>query len=122
MTPYETLLLNENESVVNAKYVINNKLSSISIPLIEKSLEKIKVERFTKSIDNDNFELEYKITAQEDILLKGLDIEMNMNLDNQVMMAEGFQSWSTTKELDRYNKMSAIPGVVSWFTQFNLQG
>ncbi|KAI9481337.1 MAG: glycoside hydrolase superfamily, partial [Benjaminiella poitrasii] len=38
------------------------------------------------------------------------------------MMAEGFQCWSTTKEMDNYNRLAAIPSVVAWFTKFNLQG
>jgi alpha-galactosidase len=122
MTPYETLFLNKNEPIVNVKYIIDNTPTEVSFSLNESKGEKIKVDRSIKSIDNDNFELEFKIIAQQDMTLKDLEIQMNMNLDDQVMMAEGFQCWSTTKEMDRYNKMSAIPSVVSWFTQFNLQG
>ncbi|KAI7882095.1 glycoside hydrolase superfamily [Mucor mucedo] len=60
--------------------------------------------------------------GEQPIVLNHLEIQMDVNLDKQVMMAEGFQCWSTTKEMDRYSKISSIPGVVSWFTQFNLQG
>ncbi|KAI8091457.1 glycoside hydrolase superfamily [Gilbertella persicaria] len=38
------------------------------------------------------------------------------------MLAEGFQCWSTTQEMDRYSRLASIPRVVSWVTQFNLQG
>ncbi|KAI8389354.1 glycoside hydrolase superfamily [Blakeslea trispora] len=38
------------------------------------------------------------------------------------MLAEGFQCWSTTRELDRYSRLAPIPRVVAWATQFNLQG
>ncbi|KAI9283320.1 glycoside hydrolase superfamily [Sporodiniella umbellata] len=38
------------------------------------------------------------------------------------MMTEGFQCWSTTKEMSKHNKLPAIPTPVSWITKFNLQG
>ncbi|KAI8355073.1 glycoside hydrolase superfamily [Choanephora cucurbitarum] len=38
------------------------------------------------------------------------------------MLAEGFQCWSTTRELDSYSRLAPIPRVVAWATQFDLQG
>ncbi|EIE88697.1 hypothetical protein RO3G_13408 [Rhizopus delemar RA 99-880] len=38
------------------------------------------------------------------------------------MLGEGFQCWSTTKEMGKHNRLAAIPKAVSWITKFNLQG
>lgn len=123
MTPYETLLLNENEPIANVKYTIDNKESHLVAPITDTEKHQVfKLSRSVHLLDPDNFELEYTLTAQKDLVLKQVKIELDMDLQDQVMMAEGFQCWSTTKEMDRYNKISAIPNVVAWFTQFNLQG
>lgn len=123
MTPYETLLLNENEPIANVKYTIDNKESHLVAPITDTGKHQVlKLSRSVHLLDPDNFELEYTLTAQKDLVLKQVEIELDMDLQDQVMMAEGFQCWSTTKEMDRYNKISAIPSVVAWFTQFNLQG
>ncbi|CAO3674887.1 unnamed protein product [Rhizopus stolonifer] len=38
------------------------------------------------------------------------------------MLANGFQSWSQSKELSRNDKIPPIPSSVAWYTQMNLQG
>jgi hypothetical protein len=122
-TPFDTLLL-ESPSTANLKYVANNVESNFSLPLTTSAtLGQVKVEKVVTSLDANNYQVAYKFQPLEsDVLLKHLEIEFDMVLSNQVMMAEGFQCWSTTKELDRYSKLAAIPSVVSWITQFNLQG
>lgn len=123
MTPYETLLLNENESIAHVKYTIDNKQSHLVASFTNAEEKQVLIlSRSVHLLDPNNFELEYTLTAEKDMILNGVEIELDMDLQDQVMMAEGFQCWSTTKEMDRYNKISAIPSVVSWFTQFNLQG
>ncbi|KAL0089472.1 glycoside hydrolase superfamily [Phycomyces blakesleeanus] len=37
------------------------------------------------------------------------------------MMAEGFQSWSLSKEMDSNSRLSSIPTLVAWKTKFDLQ-
>lgn len=87
------------------------------------TLGQVKMTKVVTSLDADNYEVTYNLQPLEsNTLLKHLEIEFDMELSGQVMMAEGFQCWSTTKEMDRYSKLAAIPRVVSWITQFNLQG
>jgi alpha-galactosidase len=122
-TPFETLLL-DSPSTAHLKYVTNNTETKFTVPLVSSTtLGQVQVEKVVTSLDANNYEVAYTFKPLEsDVLLKHLEIEFDMELSGQVMMAEGFQCWSTTKELDRYSKLAAIPNIVSWFTQFNLQG
>jgi alpha-galactosidase len=43
-------------------------------------------------------------------------------LANHSMMAEGFQAWSQTKEVDKSSTLPAIQSTVAWITKFDLQG
>jgi hypothetical protein len=122
-SPFDAILLDEIHPTLNIKYAINKIESNYKAVPFSNRIGHLKIEKNVKLLDPDNFEMQYEFTAQDsDVDLKHLEIQLDMNLENQVMMAEGFQCWSTTKEMDRYSKMSAIPGVVAWFTQFNLQG
>ncbi|KAI8370573.1 glycoside hydrolase superfamily, partial [Radiomyces spectabilis] len=38
------------------------------------------------------------------------------------MMAEGFQSWSHSREMHKYNTLPPIQPMVAWITEFDLQG
>jgi alpha-galactosidase len=122
--PFETLLL-ETPSTVNLKYTIDNIQSRYSLPLkTSTTIGQLAIDKKVHLLDPDNFEVTYdwKNTGETSLTLQQLEIEFSMNLEQQVMFAEGFQCWSTSKEMDKYNKLSAIPSVVSWITQFNLQG
>lgn len=122
MSPYDDILLTETPSVVNMKYTVDKEEFNVASYSFDDTSH-LKVTRTVALLDADNFELQYDFTAQDKpVSLNHIEIEIDVNLADQVMMAEGFQCWSTTKELDRYSTLSAIPGVVSWFTQFNLQG
>ncbi|GAA5812075.1 hypothetical protein MFLAVUS_005524 [Mucor flavus] len=122
MSPYDDILLTETPFMVNIKYTVDKEEFNVASYSFDDTSH-LKVTRTVVLLDADNFELQYDFTAQDKpVSLNHLEIEIDVNLADQVMMAEGFQCWSTTKELDRYSTLSAIPGVVSWFTQFNLQG
>lgn len=124
MSPYDTLLLSDTASCIHLKYTVNHKqVQFASVPLTN-TVGQVNIQRSVNLLDPEHYELQYEFTAtgEQAIVLNYLEIQMDVNLNHQVMMAEGFQCWSTTKEMDRYSKISAIPGVVSWFTQFNLQG
>lgn len=123
MSPFDTILLGDTPSSIHIKYAVDkNEFHFTSVTFTE-TVGHIKISRSVNLLDPDNYELQYDFTAQkEQVVLNHLEIQLDVNLDDQVMMAEGFQCWSTTKEMDRYSKISAIPGVVAWFTQFNLQG
>ncbi|CAO0802984.1 unnamed protein product [Mucor circinelloides] len=121
--PFETLLL-ETPSVVNVKYTVNGVDTSLSLPLeAVATIGQLKVEKSVKLLDPDNYQVAYEFTPlQDQVVMKHLEIDYEMDLQHQVMLAEGFQCWSTTKELGLHSRLSAIPSVVSWITQFNLQG
>lgn len=122
-TPYETLLL-DTPSIANIKYTVNGIETSLSLPLeMIATIGQLQVEKTVKLLDPNNYEVVYEFKPLESqVFMKHLEIEYEMNLQQQVMLAEGFQCWSTTKELGPHNRLSAIPKVVSWVTQFNLQG
>ncbi|KAI7902159.1 glycoside hydrolase superfamily [Cokeromyces recurvatus] len=122
-SPFETLLL-ETPSTVHIEYTVDNVKSKFSLPFKDETMMgQIKVERTVKLLNPDSFEINYRLIPQDSsVELNYLEFEYDMNLEAKVMMAEGFQCWSTTKEMGKYNRLAAIPSVVSWFTKFNLQG
>ncbi|KAG1154026.1 hypothetical protein G6F36_014516 [Rhizopus arrhizus] len=122
MNVYESILT--APSTAQLKYIVNNKHFSFTIPLVtEASAGALSLQRVTHTIkEHDHFELEYVATAQEELLLQSLEFEVKVNLEDQVMLGEGFQCWSTTKEMGKHNRLAAIPKAVSWITKFNLQG
>lgn len=122
MSPYDTILLGETPSSLHIKYAANEEqFNYASVPFAE-TVGHIHIKKSVNLLDPDNYELQYEFTAEKQLVLNHLEIQMDVNLENQIMMAEGFQCWSTSKEMDRYSKIAPIPGVVAWFTQFNLQG
>ncbi|KAI8095256.1 glycoside hydrolase superfamily [Thamnidium elegans] len=44
------------------------------------------------------------------------------DLNDQRMMANGFQSWSQAREFTKHDKIPAIRSSIAWYTQLNLQG
>ncbi|KAG1055030.1 hypothetical protein G6F43_002988 [Rhizopus delemar] len=122
MNVYESILT--TPSTAQLKYITNNKHFSFTVPLVtEASAGALSLQRITHTIkEQDHFELEYVATAQEELLLQSLEFEVKVNLEDHVMLGEGFQCWSTTKEVGKHNRLAAIPKAVSWITKFNLQG
>ncbi|KAI8968411.1 glycoside hydrolase superfamily [Mycotypha africana] len=90
------------------------------------SVNQVKVTKTIHTIcEHEEYELEYTFESLEDDLqLKHIQIDIaNLyDLSQYVMMAEGFQCWSTSKEMGRHNRLAAIPRPVAWFTKMNLQG
>ncbi|KAI8384084.1 glycoside hydrolase superfamily [Blakeslea trispora] len=66
--------------------------------------------------------LSISIKALQDIELVGFETAYTVNLKDQRMMANGFQSWSQARELTKNDKISAIRSSVARYTQYNLQG
>ncbi|CEG73530.1 hypothetical protein RMATCC62417_08891 [Rhizopus microsporus] len=121
ITPYESLLT--SSAVANIKYTLNNQNITVAIPIVNDILtDNLDLEKRTHILDKDRFELEYVVTAKERIILRTLEFESDMNLKGHVMLAEGFQCWSTVKEMGHLNRLLPIPRAVSWITKFNLQG
>lgn len=66
--------------------------------------------------------LGFTIKALQSIELIHFNATFLADLQNQAMLANGFQNWSQAREFDKRDRISAIPSSVSWYTQFNLQG
>ncbi|KAG1452975.1 hypothetical protein G6F56_007681 [Rhizopus delemar] len=119
MSPFQSIQL---PSLAKIKYIKNNQPFTIALALDTAiSAGSIDLQRQLRFSDHQ-FELEYKLMANEQVLLDSVEFELDMDLKDNVMMTEGFQCWSTTKEMSRHNKLATIPSPVAWITQMNLQG
>ncbi|CAO3641575.1 unnamed protein product [Mucor fragilis] len=121
--PFDTLLL-ETPSVASIRYTVDGIETRLSLPLqTAATVGQLNVEKSVELLDPDNYRVAYAFTPLKDtVVMQHLELQYEMDLQQQVMLAEGFQCWSTTKELGPHSRLSAIPSVVSWITQFNLQG
>ena len=78
--------------------------------------------------NNDHFELTYTLKAQfddkqgETIGLRYLEFSFPMELTGQIMMADGYQCWTHSREMDLNGRLPPISRTVAWWTWFNLQG
>lgn len=88
----------------------------------------ITIQRTTNSTEDDTnrFEMEYTIQAQgvstDMVRLHHFEILFETDLTDNTMMAEGFQAWSQTREMDKTSSLPAISSPVAWITKFDLQG
>lgn len=120
--PFHTL--HENTPAIIASYIHKgttntfDSLSTSSSPHITIN------RRIIDDQDNNNrFDLELKLTAHEGpIELEQLEFVFHMDIENTVMMADGFQCWTHSRELDKHGSISSISRTVAWWTQFDLQG
>ncbi|CAO3649515.1 unnamed protein product [Cunninghamella blakesleeana] len=127
MIPLKDTLL-KHDAIIHIEYYIQNRLFNLTTRFIDTSVsnEHITVKK-QLLIDNDiSFDLGYTIepdnTDNQNIKLKTFEILFKTNLTNQVMLAEGFQCWSQTKEVDKTTTIRSIQSAVAWVTKFNLQG
>ncbi|KAI8332852.1 glycoside hydrolase superfamily [Chlamydoabsidia padenii] len=56
------------------------------------------------------------------IELVHFEAKYSVNLNDQKMLANGFQSWSQSKEMGAQDRIQEIRKSVAWYTQYNLQG
>ena len=78
--------------------------------------------------NNDHFELTYTLKAHFDdkqgeaIGVRYLEFSSPMELTGQIMMADGYQCWTHSREMDLNGRLPPISRTVAWWTWFNLQG
>ncbi|KAI8983901.1 glycoside hydrolase superfamily [Pilobolus umbonatus] len=66
--------------------------------------------------------LTFHLKTSIDIELIHFRVNYMIDLELQKMLANGFQSWSQTREFNNSNKIPAIRSPIAWYTQLNLQG
>lgn len=62
------------------------------------------------------------VQPKADIELIHFEAKFSAVLTDLRMLANGFQSWSQTKELGQNDRIQDIKKSVAWYTQYNLQG
>ncbi|KAI9261661.1 glycoside hydrolase superfamily [Phascolomyces articulosus] len=77
--------------------------------------------------DNGQFELTYTLKSHSDyndgtIELRYLEFTAPMELTGQIIMADGYQCWTHSREMDLNGRLPPISKTVAWWTWFNLQG
>ncbi|EIE80181.1 hypothetical protein RO3G_04886 [Rhizopus delemar RA 99-880] len=66
--------------------------------------------------------LTFTIKALKPIELARFEASFMTDLQDQLMLANGFQSWSQAREFSKNDKIPAIHSSIAWYTQLNLQG
>ncbi|KAI8384254.1 glycoside hydrolase superfamily [Radiomyces spectabilis] len=66
----------------------------------------------------------YSVHVKANIAIELVQFEVKYLADIQTkrMLANGFQSWSQAREMDKDDRIPAIRSSVAWYTQLNLQG
>ncbi|KAI9005436.1 glycoside hydrolase superfamily [Phycomyces nitens] len=62
------------------------------------------------------------IKALKEIELVHFEAKYSVDLTDQRMLANGFQSWSQAREMNKADKIPSIRSSIAWYTQYNLQG
>ncbi|KAG2175075.1 hypothetical protein INT44_007553 [Umbelopsis vinacea] len=82
---------------------------------------RVTVENSFREVEN-GYELTLELCTMVDVELHTLKATYWADLTDIRMLANGFQSWSQTRELNEYGRLSKIPYPVAWITKFDLQG
>jgi hypothetical protein len=69
-----------------------------------------------------NYVLSISVEALENLELVSFEATYSANLKDQNMMANGFQSWSQAREMNKNDKIPGIRSGIAWYTQLHLQG
>ncbi|KAI8086388.1 glycoside hydrolase superfamily [Halteromyces radiatus] len=123
--------LTKHDAFIELRYTIGNKYYQLSAPFDSQSVtdSHLLIKRTFTSISQDSFEIEYTIEPtnnhQEDsslIKLHHFEVFFDTDFNNNTIMAEGFQCWSQTREMDKTTTLPKIQSTVAWITKFDLQG
>jgi alpha-galactosidase len=121
--------LKQHAATIKVGYVIGNQhfVLKSSFDGLSVSDSYLTVQRKFVHVCHDTFEIEYSIQPNHDegaslIKLHVFEVSFMTELANHSMMAEGFQAWSQTKEVDKSSTLPAIQSTVAWITKFDLQG
>ncbi|CEJ00112.1 hypothetical protein RMCBS344292_14178 [Rhizopus microsporus] len=66
--------------------------------------------------------LSFSVKAKKPIELAQFKATFMTDLQDQRMLANGFQSWSQAREMTKNDKINPIRSSIAWYTQLNLQG
>lgn len=75
----------------------------------------------TKAKDG-GYLLDILVQPKTDIELVHFEAKFSTVLADQKMLANGFQSWSQTREFGSNDRIPDMKKSVAWYTQYNLQG
>lgn len=124
MIPLKDALTTHN-AIINIEYNVQNQHFNLITRFIDSSVsnEHITIKK-QQLFDGDSFELNYIIEVEniKNIKLRRFEILFNTDFSDQSMMAEGFQSWSQTKEVDKTTTLRSIKSAAAWVTKLDLQG
>lgn len=96
------------------------------IPLFQNAsaaLPSLAIDLQLARIDESALELSYTLTAQVKVVrLHYLEFLFDMDLQDLIMMADGYQAWTHSREADKYSRIPPMSKTVAWWTKFDLQG
>ncbi|KAI7869993.1 glycoside hydrolase superfamily [Spinellus fusiger] len=62
------------------------------------------------------------IKSTKSLVLSHFEAKYSVDLTDQRMLANGFQSWSQAREMQQTDRIPSIRSGIAWYTQYNLQG
>ncbi|KAI9025809.1 glycoside hydrolase superfamily [Phycomyces nitens] len=122
MSLFDTLI--NSSPLVNAHYFHDGSSHSLTEQLAsqDRTQHPLIFKQTFDKLGENRYELTYSVKALRDsVRLRHLEFIMDLPIQGQNMMAEGFQSWSMSKEMDSNSRLSSIPTIVAWKTKFDLQ-
>ncbi|KAI7864866.1 glycoside hydrolase superfamily [Spinellus fusiger] len=114
----------DSSPVVSVHYFNDGKRHSITESMESQTLSQhpLAFKKHVQWLSDTRCELVYSTKAlRGSVRLSYLEFTMDLPVNGYAMMAEGFQSWSHSKEMDQNGRISAIPRPIAWATRFELQ-
>ncbi|ORZ15845.1 glycoside hydrolase superfamily [Absidia repens] len=120
--------LKQHKAFIDVSYTIGTQHyrlnSTFDQPTVADSY--LTIQRKLLLVNDDTFETEYSIQPQDQVntmvKLNHFEVIFDTDLTDNSMMAEGFQAWTHTREMDKTSTLPSIQSAVAWITKFDLQG
>lgn len=116
-------LVNVSYKIIGEKKVIRlkNEVLAPGKPFANHALQ-VSSEVVRHTDGKGGYVLSIGIRALKPIEMVHFEATYMADLNDQRMMANGFQSWSQAREFTKHDKIPAIRSSIAWYTQLNLQG
>jgi hypothetical protein len=116
------LSFNHSRPVIQLDYTaLSDPQAKRQVYLSSNQDTRVTVENSFREVEN-GYELTLELWTMVDVELHALKATYWADLTDIKMLANGYQSWSQTRELNEYGRLSKIPYPVAWVTKFDLQG
>ncbi|KAJ2955501.1 hypothetical protein NQZ79_g8497 [Umbelopsis isabellina] len=119
------LVFQNTQPVIHFDYTLLTDPQAVRLQYISTSdspqTSRLKVETSFEKVER-GYEWIMELSTPEDIEVHHLTATYWADLTDMQMLANGYQSWSQTREFNERGRITKIPAPVAWVTKFDLQG